>query len=153
VNLVAAKRLQLVRVERLAERLFADQWPVGQFLLPILEPSRHFSFEEATQTLDIGRAYLETDAAEADRETIIRNFISGQYKNALRVVAFNAAEGWSRDVSEDVANEVLDRAYDADDTLSEGTKRFIDRYALPGEKRPPAPSVRRGDNQVIRKKA
>ena len=101
----------------------------------------------------LGRAYRETDAAEADRETIIRNFISGQYKNALRVVAFNIAEGWSRDVSEDIANEVLDRAYDADDTLSEGTKRFIDRYALPGEKRPPAPSVRRGDNQVIRKKA
>jgi hypothetical protein len=30
----------------------------------------------------LGRAYLETDAAEADRETIVRNFISGQYKNA-----------------------------------------------------------------------
>jgi hypothetical protein len=27
-----------------------------------------------------GRAYLETDTAEADRETIIRNFISGQYQ-------------------------------------------------------------------------
>jgi hypothetical protein len=26
-----------------------------------------------------GRAYLETDAAETDCETIIRNFISGQY--------------------------------------------------------------------------
>jgi hypothetical protein len=58
------------------------------------------------------------------------------------VVAFNAAEGWSRDVSEDIAGEVLDWAFDADDNLSEGTKRFIDRYVTPGEKRPPAPSVR-----------
>jgi hypothetical protein len=41
----------------------------------------------------LGRAYRETDAAEADRETIVRNFISGQYSNALRVVAFNTAEG------------------------------------------------------------
>jgi hypothetical protein len=61
-----------------------------------------------------GKAYVETDIAEADREAIIRNFISGQYSNALRVVAFNTAEGWSRDVSEDIANEVLERAFDAD---------------------------------------
>jgi hypothetical protein len=46
---------------------------------------------------ELGRAFVETDLAQADRETIIRNFISGQYKNALRVIAFNTAEGWSRD--------------------------------------------------------
>ena len=50
-----------------------------------------------------GRAYRETDAAEADRATIIRNFISGQYHKPVRVIAFNAVEGWSRDVSEDIA--------------------------------------------------
>jgi hypothetical protein len=37
----------------------------------------------------LGSAYVETDPAEADRETIIRNFLSGQYGNAVRVVAFN----------------------------------------------------------------
>src|ERR1700759_536314 len=66
-----------------------------------------------------GLAYVETALDEADRETGVRNFLSGQYGNALRVVAFNAAEGWSQDVSEDVAHEVLDRTYDADDKLSE----------------------------------
>jgi hypothetical protein len=40
-----------------------------------------------------GLAYDETDPAEADRETIIRNFLSGQYSNVLRVIAFNTAEG------------------------------------------------------------
>jgi hypothetical protein len=59
-----------------------------------------------------GVACDETDPAQADRETIIRNFLSGQYSNALRVVAFNTAEGWSRDASEDIASEVLDRAFD-----------------------------------------
>jgi hypothetical protein len=59
------------------------------------------------------------------------------------VIAFNAAEGWSRDVSEDIAGEVLDRAFDPDDNLSEDTKRFIDRHVSPGEKRPPAASVQR----------
>jgi hypothetical protein len=32
--------------------------------------------------------------------------------------------------------------HDADETLSEDTKRFIDRHVTTGEKRPPAPSVR-----------
>ena len=99
-----------------------------------------------------GVAYDESDPAEADRETIIRNFLSGQYSNALRVIAFNTAEGWSRDVSEDIAGEVLERAF-ADDNLGEDTKRFIDRHVTPGEKRPPAPSVRRdtGLDQARRK--
>ena len=38
------------------------------------------------------------------------------------------------------------RRYDADETLSEETKRFIDRCALPAKKRPPAPSVCAGGN-------
>jgi hypothetical protein len=100
----------------------------------------------------LGRAFIETDLAEADRETVIRNFLSGQYSNALRVVAFNTAEGWSRDVSEDIAGEVVDRAFDADDNLGEDTKRFIDRHVNAGEKRPPAPSVRRGALEAARKR-
>ena len=56
-------------------------------------------------------------------------------------------------MSEDIASEVLDRAYDADDTLSEATKRFIDRHVTPGEKRPPAPSVGREPHQAARRKA
>jgi hypothetical protein len=99
-----------------------------------------------------GIAYDETDPAQADRETAIRNFLSGQYSNALRVIAFNTAEGWSRDVSEDIAGEVLERAFDADDNLGEDTKRFIDRHVTPGDKRPSAPSVRRdtGVDQAAR---
>jgi hypothetical protein len=98
-------------------------------------------------------AYVETNIFDAKRETIIQNFLSGQYGSALRVGAFNIAEGWSRDVSEDVANELLDRAYDADELLTDGTKRFIDRYVTPGERRPMAPSLRRGQSQAARRKA
>jgi hypothetical protein len=113
----------------------------------------------------LGSAYVETDPAEADRESIIRNFLSGQYDNAVRVVAFNTAGGWSWDVSEDIAREVLQRAIEADEDLGDDAKRFIDRHVadstLPApnpvqspvnlidrikpdfEKRPAAPSVRR----------
>jgi hypothetical protein len=59
----------------------------------------------------------------------------------------------SRDVSEEIAYDVLDRAYDADTTLSVGAKRFIDRHVTSGAKRPSAPSVRREPDQSARKKA
>jgi hypothetical protein len=101
----------------------------------------------------LGRAFRETDLAEADPATIVRNMISGEYGDPLRVVAFNTAEGCSRDVSEEVAYDVLDRAYDADTTLSAGAKRFIDRHVTPGAKRPPAPSVLREQVEAARKKA
>ena len=91
----------------------------------------------------LGRAFVETDVAEARREMVLRNFATGQYSNALRVVAFNTAEGWSRDVSEDIAGELLEWAFDGDDNLAEDTKRFIKRHVNLGDKRPPAPSVRR----------
>jgi hypothetical protein len=68
-----------------------------------------------------------------DRETIIPNLLSGQCSNALCVVAFKASEGWSRDVSEDVSGEVRERAFDADDNLSDDTKRFIEWRVIPGE--------------------
>jgi hypothetical protein len=90
-----------------------------------------------------GCAFVETGISEADRETVLRNFLTGQYSNALRVVAFNTVGGWSRDVSEDFAGELLERASDGDDVLTEVTRRFITRHLNLGEKRPPAPSVRR----------
>jgi hypothetical protein len=77
---------------------------------------------------DLGRAFLETDLAEADRDTVVRNFISGQYENALRVVSFNTAEGWSQDVTEEIAQELRRRcdlqAIDAPSTIQD----FIERH-------------------------
>ena len=58
MDLVTSKPLQFVSVERLAECLLTDQRPVGQFLLPVLEPRQHLAFEEAAQALDIGGGWL-----------------------------------------------------------------------------------------------
>lgn len=92
---------------------------------------------------ELGRAFVETDITESDRDTIVRNLLGGRYGNALRVVAFNTVEGWSRDVSEEIASEILERVYDADENLSDRTKRFLDRHLGIGEKRTPASSVQR----------
>jgi hypothetical protein len=86
-----------------------------------------------------GVAFVETDRAEADRETIIRNFIQGQYTRPLRVVAFNVDERWCRDVSEDIALDVMARAANSDHDLPEATMTFIERHCE--LKKPPAPSL------------
>ena len=56
-----------------------------------------------------GRAYVETDSEYADLEATITGLLEGQYSNPVRTVAFNTAERWSEDVSEDVAHELRRR--------------------------------------------
>ena len=60
----------------------------------------------------IGCCWHGIDAASADRETLIRDLVEGQYRHPVRIVAFNTAEGWSRDVTVDVANELRQRTFE-----------------------------------------
>ena len=57
----------------------------------------------------IGCSWRETDADNADRATLIRDLVEGQYSHPVRIVAFNTAEGWSRDVTIDIADELRRR--------------------------------------------
>jgi hypothetical protein len=41
---------------------------------------------------ELGRAYVETDEAAADKQTVVNNISSGEYSNPVRVVAFNTAD-------------------------------------------------------------
>jgi hypothetical protein len=56
-----------------------------------------------------GRAWRETDIEKIDLEAIIMDMLRGEYSNPVRVVGFNTVEGWARDVSEDVADELRHR--------------------------------------------
>ena len=51
-----------------------------------------------------GRAWRETDFEVTDLETVIQDLLSGQYGTPIRVVAFNTAERWSQDVSDEIAD-------------------------------------------------
>ena len=55
-----------------------------------------------------GRAWVEAYEA-TDLETVIQDLLTGQHNNPIRVIAFNTAERWSEDVSEDVAHELRRR--------------------------------------------
>jgi hypothetical protein len=57
----------------------------------------------------VGRAWCEADYETTDLETVIQDLLSGEYRNPIRVIAFNTAERWSEDVSEDVAHELRRR--------------------------------------------
>jgi hypothetical protein len=80
---------------------------------------------------DLGQ--LGRDAETTDLETVITDLLDGQYNKPIRVIAFNTAEGWSRDVSEDIAHELRRRSdlqlNDQPDFLVE----FVIRQSLPRE--------------------
>jgi hypothetical protein len=76
---------------------------------------------------DLGRAYVETDEAAADEATIVNNILSGQYSHPLRVVAFNTAEGWARDVTEDIAVAVMNRVRSEQRSIGKVAQEFLER--------------------------
>ncbi len=78
---------------------------------------------------EFGRAYRETQEAQADRQTVLTDLLSGQYERPLRVVAFNTAEGWARDASAEIAREALARAGGLDQDLSPAVREFVERAA------------------------
>jgi hypothetical protein len=68
----------------------------------------------------LGRVWRETSEEDANHETLIRDLLDDQYSRPTysrptRIVAFNTAEGCSRDVTQDVADELCRRFADYDD--------------------------------------
>src|SRR6478672_3648927 len=75
----------------------------------------------------LGRAYVETDEAKADEATIIENILSGQYSHLIRVVAFNTAESWACDVTEDIARAVWSKARSEYRPIGKSAQGFLER--------------------------
>ena len=73
----------------------------------------------------LGCSWRETDADRADRETVIRDLVEGQYSHPVRIVAFNTAEGWSRDATVDISDE-LRRRYIEFGEVPESILDFLD---------------------------
>ena len=54
-----------------------------------------------------GQVWREVDGSSANERAIIEWIIDGQFDRPVQIVAFNTAEGWSRDVTEDIARLLL----------------------------------------------
>jgi hypothetical protein len=63
----------------------------------------------------LGRVWRETAEEDANHETLIRDLLDDQYSRPTRIIAFNTAEGWSRDVTLDIADELRRRFAEYDD--------------------------------------
>ena len=75
----------------------------------------------------LGRSWRETDEQSSDRTAVIQDLLEGQYNNPVLVIAFNAAEGWSRDVSEEIAEEIA-QACDARKEIPTALEDFVGRH-------------------------
>jgi hypothetical protein len=76
----------------------------------------------------IGRAWRESDYDSTDLETVIHDLLSGEYSNPIRVIAFNTAERWSEDISEDIAQELRRRCDLQMREPPASISDFIERY-------------------------
>ncbi|WP_246664505.1 hypothetical protein [Tardiphaga sp. P9-11] len=78
-------------------------------------------------------ARREADAGKTDLETVVRDLMSGQYKDPQRVIAFNTFEHRAADVSEDVAREIRRCTDAALEDLSSSIEDFVVRHAGRGQ--------------------
>ena len=94
---------------------------------PALVP--HFDVTVHIELDDYGKArrvYRKTDEEDATLGSVVDDLLTGQFNNPVRVVAFNTSEGWSRDVSEDIAREVLRRV--GGRSLATRSRTFVQTY-------------------------
>ncbi|MCP3397841.1 MULTISPECIES: hypothetical protein [unclassified Bradyrhizobium] len=76
-----------------------------------------------------GSAWRETDMETADLETVIQDLMAGEYRRPIKVVAFNTAERWCEDVSEDIAGEIQRRFNLQRADVPSHLQEFVNRYA------------------------
>jgi len=75
-----------------------------------------------------GNAYRETEVERTDLETIISDFLTGQFNDPIRVIAFNTLEHWSDDVSDEVAAEIQTRCDIEGIPVPDHLRDFVDRH-------------------------
>ena len=76
---------------------------------------------------ELGPAWIEIAENSADEDSIIEGILCGEFAHPLRVVAFNTAGRWSRDVSEEIAMKVVADARNDDRELGAGARDFVKR--------------------------
>ncbi|SRR5258707_250199 len=77
-----------------------------------------------------GQAWPETAVEDTNLETLIEDLLDGHYSNPVRIVAFNTSEGWSRDISEEVAQILSQRCAEQRRDLAFSVREFIDCYQM-----------------------
>src|SRR5579872_2397328 len=78
-----------------------------------------------------GTVCRETEVERMDFETIVADFLTGQFNDPVRVIAFNTLEHWLDDVSEAIATEIQTRCDIDGVSVPEHISDFVDRHRRP----------------------
>jgi hypothetical protein len=87
----------------------------------------------------LGRAWRETDGERTDREIVITDLMTGQYSDPVRVVAFNTVQGWSRDVTNDIADDLARWYAEQDREIPPNLEDFIQHHRTAMSEQLPLP--------------
>ena len=83
-----------------------------------------------------GSVYRETEVERTDCETVIDDFLTGQFNDPVRVVAFNTLEHWANDVSKDIAQMIQARCDIVGAPVPEHARDFVESYAVRQSRQP-----------------
>jgi len=75
-----------------------------------------------------GSVSQETETERTDLEVVIDDFLTGQFNDPVRVVAFNTLEHWANDVSKEIALIIQTRCDIAGDSVPEHIRDFVYSY-------------------------
>jgi hypothetical protein len=75
-----------------------------------------------------GCVYRETEVERTDLEAVISGFLSGQFNDPIRVIAFITLEHWSDDVSHEVAAEIQTRCDIEGAAIPDHLGDFVDQH-------------------------
>ena len=63
---------------------------------------------------------------EANEATIVQWMIDGEINRPVKIIAFNTEEGWSRDITHDIATKLLDLNQNGV-TIGAAAREFVER--------------------------
>jgi hypothetical protein len=92
-------------------------------IVPSTEHTTYLLMDEIGEN---GNVWREMSEGEANESTIVQWIIDGQFSRPIRIVAFNTDDGWSYDMTRNIATKLLDLNQDGV-ALSAAARDFVER--------------------------
>jgi len=92
----------------------------------IVPTTDHTTYLLLDEIGEYGNLWREMSESETNEATIVQWMIEGQVIRPVRVIAFNTDEGWSRDITDDIATKLLDLNQNGV-ALGAAAREFVER--------------------------
>ena len=98
----------------------------------------------------IGRAHVDTDPDEADRETVMAALISGEYSNPVKILAVDTDVGGLRDATAEIVEEIARRLQTLQSKLVASVSKNMEFQAPAARSRLAICTARTGSHAAFR---